>query len=300
MSKTQPLTVDFTQENTVSPILPCPFRRSSKNLGWQNIYIQQHQQPAWETPEFRQRKHVLLVHTSRDRIQSERMFDGRRQREELGGGNNTVIIPAMVEHQANWNKGRHFSLLFLDPHQLTQVAYEAIANHPVELIPHYAMSDPFIEQIERSLSLEMESNSFASQLFVDSLTTALSIHLLRHYSTWQRPLREASGGLPSRQLQQAIEYIQAHLNEEIKLASIAAQLGMSQYYFARLFKQSMHISPYQYVIQQRIDRVKHLLKTTSMSISEIAYQTGFSHQSQLTNQFRKTVGTTPINYRKQQ
>jgi AraC family transcriptional regulator len=300
MPKTQPLIVDFTQENTVSPILPCPFLRSSKNLGWQNIYIQHHQQPAWETPEFRQRKHVLLVHTSGDNIQSERTFDGRKQREELGGVNNTVIIPAMVEHQANWNKGRHFSLIFIDPHQLTQVAYEAIANQSVELIPHYAMSDPFIEQIERSLSLEVESNSFDSQLFVDSLTMALSIHLLRHYSTWHPPLREASGGLQLQQLQNVIDYIQAHLSEEIRLMDIAERLGMSQYYFSRLFKQSTHISPYQYVIQQRIDRAKHLLKTTSMSMSEIADQTGFSHQSQLTNQFRKIVGTTPSNYRKQQ
>jgi AraC family transcriptional regulator len=205
----------------------------------------------------------------------------------------------MVEHQANWNKERPFSLLFIDPNQLTQVAYEAIANHRVDLISRYAMSDPFIEQIERSLSLEIEANSSRSQLFVESLTTALSIHLLRHYSTWQQPLREANGGLSRRQLQQVIEYINERLNEDLSIAEIASELQISRYYFSRLFKQSVGVSPYQYVMEQRIEAAKQLLRKTVLSIAAIAQQTGFSNQNQLTIQFRKSTGTTPSNYRKQ-
>ncbi len=74
---------------------------------------------------------------------------------------------------------------------------------------------------------------------------------------------------------------------------------MSQYYFSRLFKQAMGVSPYQYVMQQRIERAKYLLRTTSLSVAEIAPQVGFSTQNQLTIQFRKFTGTTPSGYRKQ-
>jgi AraC family transcriptional regulator len=136
-------------------------------------------------------------------------------------------------------------------------------------------------------------------LFVDSLTIALSIHLIRHYSDWQQPLRENIGGLSQRSLQKAIAYINEHLAEELSIAAIAGELEISQYYFSRLFKQSTGVSPYQYVMRLRIERATYLLRTTSLPISAIATQVGFSNQNQLTIQFRKFVGTTPSAYRKQ-
>lgn len=64
MSETQPLTVDFTVEDEVLQILPRPALRSSANRGWNSIYVQQHQQPAWETPEYAHTQHMLLIHNS--------------------------------------------------------------------------------------------------------------------------------------------------------------------------------------------------------------------------------------------
>jgi AraC family transcriptional regulator len=298
MPETSPLTVDFTREDNVLQILPRPALRSSANLGWNGIYVQQHQQPAWETPEYAHTRHMLLVHSPDQTVQAERWFDGRRQPEQLGGRNNIVIVPATIQHRANWNQGNPFSLLFLEPDYLTQVAHEFITADRVELTPHHAMHDPLINQIGRSLTAELESNQFGSRVFADTLTMALSIHLLRNYSAWQPPLPAETRGLTQRKLQRAIAYIQDHLTENLSLPVIAHELGMSQYYFARLFKQSMGVSPYQYVMRQRIERAQYLLRTTSLPISAIAQQVGFSNQNQLTVQFRKFIGTTPSNYRK--
>jgi AraC family transcriptional regulator len=298
MPETQPLTVDFTQEEEVLQILPRPALRSSNDLGWKGLYVQQHQQPAWETPEYAHTRHMLLVHHTEQMVHSERGFDGRRQQEQLGRDNNVVIVPATVQHQANWNQESGFTLLFLDPTYLVQVAHESIAVDRIELIPQFARPDPFIEQIGKSLTAELKSHGLGSRLFVDSLTTALSIHLLRNYSAWQQPLQAGTRGLTQRKLQQAIAYIKDHLTENLSLAAIAHELDMSQYYFARLFQQSMGVSPYQYVMQQRIERAKYLLRTTPLSIATIAQQVGFSNQNQLTVQFRKFTGTTPSSYRK--
>jgi AraC family transcriptional regulator len=298
MPETQPLTVDFTREDNVLQILPRPALRSSENLGWKGIYVQQHQQPAWETPEYAHTRHMLLVHSSDQTVQAERWFDGRRQPEQLGGRNNIVIVPATIQHRANWNQGNPFSLLFLEPDYLTQVAHEFITADRVELTPHYAMHDPLINQIGRSLAAELESNQIGSRLFADSLTLALSIHLLRNYSNLKQPLRKDNGGLPQRKLRQAIAYINEHLAEDLSIAAIADELKMSQYYFSRLFKQSTGESPYQYVMRQRIEQAKYLLKITSLSVAAIAPQVGFSNQNQLTVQFRKFTGTTPSGYRK--
>ncbi len=299
MSEIQPKTVDFTQENEALQILPRPALRSSENLGWNDIYVQQHQQPAWETPEYARTKHMLLVHSTEVIVQTERWFDGCKQQEQIGGENNIAIVPATVRHRVNWDRESCFSLLFIEPDRLIQIAYESVKVERVRLIPHHAMRDPSITQIGRLLTAELQSNQFGSPLFADSLTIALSIHLLRHYCDLQQPLREDVEGLPPRKLQKASAYINEHLGEDLSISAIAEELEMSQYYFSRLFKQSMGRSPYQYVVQQRIKRAKYLLRTTPLSVAAIAQQVGFSHQNQLAIQFRKLTGTTPSNYRKQ-
>lgn len=296
MAEMQPLKIDLAQEDAILRVLPRPPLLSSQH--WNGITVQQHHQPDWETPEYYYTQHMLLVHTSDRAVQAERMLDGRRQQEQLGNGN-IVIVPATVLHQANWDQENTFTLLFLEPVHLARVVYEFVDVDRVELIPQFAKFDSLIYQIGQSLGREIELNGVGSRLFVDSLTTALAVHLLRQYSVHQPILREYSGGLSRRTLQHAIDYIQEHLAQALSLEAIANAVEMSQYYFARLFKQSMGIAPYQYVLQQRIERAKPLLRDSSLSIAEIARQVGFSNQSQFTIQFRKLTGTTPLNYRRQ-
>ncbi|MGB0561454.1 MAG: helix-turn-helix domain-containing protein [Spirulinaceae cyanobacterium] len=95
-------------------------------------------------------------------------------------------------------------------------------------------------------------------------------------------------------------YIQAHLAEEIHLADIAQLIGMSQYYFCRLFRQSVGVSPYKYVIQQRVERARTFLQQfQEMKIADIALDCGFANQSHLCKHFRKLLGTTPKRYRRE-
>jgi AraC family transcriptional regulator len=297
MSEKQPLTADITQKDDVK-VFPRPPVRSSENLGWKRINVQQHCQPAWESPESANTTHIVAVGLNSDLIQSECWFDGRMQQKQIGGGNNIAIIPAMIPHRFNWNKETAFSMLSLEPDRLTKIAYESVITERIELIPHYAMQDTFIDRIGKSLTAELTEDRFGSQLLVDSLTIALSIHLLRHYSDLHKPLRSYTGGLPKRKLQQAITYIHEHLVEDLAIAAIADELEMSQYYFSRLFRQSIGVSPYRYVMEQRIEAAKQLLRKTPLPISVIADRVGFANQNQLTIQFRNLTGMTPSSYRK--
>jgi AraC family transcriptional regulator len=298
MSEKQPLIVDFTQKEDVLKIVPRLPLRSSENLGWNGIHVQQHCQPAWESPESANTTHIVVVGLDSDLIQTERWFDGQRQQEQIGGGNNIAIVPAMVPHRSSWNQQASFSLLSLEPDRLAKIAYESVTTERVELIPHYVMQDTFIDLIGKSLTMELIEDRFGSQLLVDSLTIALSIHLLRYYSNLHKPLRAHTGGLPKRKIQQAIAYIQDHLAENLTIAAISDELKMSQYYFSRLFKQATGVSPYRYVMEQRIEAAKQLLKKTPLPISAISERVGFANQNQLTVQFHNLTGTTPSSYRK--
>ena len=74
---------------------------------------------------------------------------------------------------------------------------------------------------------------------------------------------------------------------------------MGESHFSRSFKQSVGIAPYQYLMQQRVERAKQLLKKQAISIGDIALDCGFANQTHLTKVFRQMTGVTPKAYQKQ-
>jgi AraC family transcriptional regulator len=131
------------------------------------------------------------------------------------------------------------------------------------------------------------------QLYVESLTQVLVIHLLRHYAKSIQIVTSENRSLTRTQLQQAIDYIHAHLNRDLPLTELASVVNISPNYFASLFKQAIGIAPHQYVIQQRVEHAKLMLSKTDLAIADIALQVGFSSQSHLTQQFKRFTGMTP-------
>ncbi|WP_292699483.1 MULTISPECIES: AraC family transcriptional regulator [unclassified Nostoc] len=182
---------------------------------------------------------------------------------------------------------------YLEPTFLVQIAHESVNPDRVELLLRRKKVDPLIAQIGLALKSSLEVDGVGSSFYADSMATALSAHLLRHYSTRNHSFREYEDGLSKQKLRQAVEYIQAHLSEDLSLSAIANELGMSRYYFCHLFKRSTGISPHQYLIQQRVEWAKHLLKRSELTITVIALECGFANQSHFAKCFRKHTGMNP-------
>lgn len=299
MSEQPPLSIDLTKPADVLQLVPRPPLFTSEEAQWKNILVQHHRQPAWEMPENNTAQDVIAVHYEiEDSTQVDRMMDETRRQESLNYGS-CVIVPANVTHQSTWDRETEFTLLILEPTFLAQVAHETINSDRVELIPQFAKLDPTISSIAFILKAELETDGIGSQLYAESATTFLAAHLLRHYCTRTQSLKTYPGGLPKYKLKQTIEYIEEHLGEEISLEAVAKHLNMSQYYFCHLFKQSMGISPYQYVLRQRIEKAKQLLKQRKLTITNVALECGFANQTHFTKHFRKLTGTTPRAYREE-
>jgi AraC-like DNA-binding protein len=94
------------------------------------------------------------------------------------------------------------------------------------------------------------------------------------------------------------EYVEAHLNNRIELVELSAIAGLSVFHFAREFKQSAGVTPHYYLMRRRVERAKELLASTDLSLSEIAFATGFSDQSHFTRHFRQMIGMTPGQFRR--
>jgi AraC family transcriptional regulator len=109
-----------------------------------------------------------------------------------------------------------------------------------------------------------------------------------------RPMR---AGLPAYRLRRVLDYIAAHLDQDLSLADLARTAGMSAHHFAVLFRQRMGTSPHRYVVEQRLEHAKRLLRDHARSILEVALLSGFESQSHFGRVFRRVVGMTPSEYR---
>lgn len=97
---------------------------------------------------------------------------------------------------------------------------------------------------------------------------------------------------------QAIRYMNRHLYEPISVAEIAEEVNLSQSHFSRQFKRYTGHSPYEYLVLRRIDKAKHLLTSTQMTVKEIAYSIGYNSEENFIHSFQKNVGISPGLFRK--
>lgn len=95
----------------------------------------------------------------------------------------------------------------------------------------------------------------------------------------------------------AARYIENNYSNDISLGSIASVVSLSPNYFQTVFKKIYGVSPLKYLINTRINNAKHLLLTTELSITDIAFACGFNSQPYFNYVFKHEIGLTPLNFR---
>jgi AraC family transcriptional regulator len=271
---------------------------SSRNQGWENILVEQFQYPAGEGRLHYRNEHVICMSLAPRPVRLLQIQDGKTYSGLYGKGD-LSIMPAEAPFFARWDGDDRLLQIRIPSRFIEQVATEALGINPdgLELVPKFRTRDSQIEAIAMMLLSEMKQENIGSRLYIESLVNVLSVHLIRQYAAAKPHLPLYESGLPQHQLRQVLDYINDHLDGDIKLADLAALLGMSQFHFSYLFKRSIGTSPYQYMLQQRIERAKQLLKQTERSIMDIALDCGFNSHSHLSKQFRQLTGITPKVYR---
>lgn len=111
------------------------------------------------------------------------------------------------------------------------------------------------------------------------------------------PIAYSRGGLAPRVLRRLREHIEENIDQRISVEALAKLANLSVCYFVRAFKQSMGVTPHDYLIRRRVERTIELLSDTDMSLSEIALAAGFADQSHCARRFRQHVGVSPRDYR---
>jgi len=221
----------------------------------------------------------------------------RGQPDSKGAPNKLCILPA--DHQSGWviNGEIRLAHLYFSPEQFALGCITLLDREPREM---QLQEQTFLEDPQQALRFRQLITLNWDEPGERLLTSSLAHEMLSHTLLGQVGKREGlrlRGGLAAHQRRQLVEFIDYQLAEAISLGQLAALCALSEYHFARMFRESFGLPPHQYVLARRLSRARELLRTTSRPLGEIALACGFASASHFTHRFRQVLGGTPGEYR---
>jgi AraC family transcriptional regulator len=191
--------------------------------------------------------------------------------------------------------------IYLTPALIQRVASEMFGPRlsPFRLRDVARTRDDDVLHLLRSLAMESASPEAGAHVMVQSLTRQLAVRLIRRHAE-QVPEPDATRcGFDIERCQLIARFLASNLAEDLSVAVLARREGLSVARYNRLFRHSFQCSPHQHVMQARIDRACELLAVPSLSLADIAAETGFADQSHLTRCFKRRFGVPPRQWRSQ-
>ena len=147
----------------------------------------------------------------------------------------------------------------------------------------------------RSMWQAMQVGGPANDLYVDGCVIALLGMFCRAAGPDNDlPLPPV---LDDPRLGRVIDFIEDHYAERIVMDDLAKVASMSTIHFSRAFKKAVGMSPHAFLTQRRLERAKALLKRSKLSVTEIAFATGFGSSAHFASVFSRKVGAPPSVYR---
>ena len=187
-------------------------------------------------------------------------------------------------------------VISLDPVFFERTALEALGSGVPSVAKRHVALDPFMKEIGNMLRSEFQSSRIPRSAYLESLAAVIAIHVARNYCGAPRALPRCAGLAPHK-LARAQTFITDHLAASVRVEQIAAAVHMSTFHFARMFKQATGQPPHVYVTVQRVEWAKELLRSSSLSLIDVAASVGFQTQSHFTGVFHRYAGVTPRAFR---
>lgn len=191
-------------------------------------------------------------------------------------------------------------MFYLSRRLLNEICEDANAKPIAELFlpPGQSVDDPIVRSLGTTLALATKRPNDVATLFVDHVTLALGAHVAATYGNMRFMCPTASGGLAPWQERRAKEMLSTQMDGAIPLAALARECDLSVSHFTRLFRRSVGQPPHRWLMMQRVERAKGLLRETGLSLAEVALGCGFYDQSHLSRCFRSLVGVGPGAWRR--
>jgi len=224
----------------------------------------------------------------------------------LDGGNRSTLTD--LRHKltfvpigssaGGWNRfeGRAASVFAV---HLNSTRSDHDANDITNVPPALYFENSNLKATLQKLQSALDGSGINDHAYVETLGLLLLWELRHAADPRNSRLKPVRGGLTARQSRRVKEFIDAQIPNEITISDLAALAGLSHYHFIRAFKDTVGLTPYQYVLSERVRRARGLLSNPDISLGDVALSVGFSDASQLNRVFRKFAGVTPTAFRRE-
>ena len=289
--------IAVVRDSQLVPLIETPRDQiPTRESPWNDIVLEQHIVRPGEIPEHEHPNLCLHLQIGGDR-EFEWWQNGRNAIERTSP-ESLIVIPQGARHRWRWQGSSERLILSVEDDALQRVASQLGAQHRLEIKGAWSILVPSTRFLISEMGREAREGWPLGALYADLLALSLQTDLIKNHSSEQIAFPLLKGRLGVSKLKRVMEYMSANLAEDIGLEQIANELAMSSSHFAHEFRNSTGTTPYQYLLQQRLERAKRLLESTSLPIQNVSILTGFNYPANFVRTFRQRAGQSPDAWRK--
>lgn len=200
---------------------------------------------------------------------------------------------------AQWVRSAHAECLAVYISDATLIAATGTPNSLVELRGETKLVDARVGALLAAVNAERIAGFPSGQVFLDSIERALAAALIDGNAVRRRSPQIFRGGLTPSRLRKVTELVHAKIDEQLTLEQMAEAATLSVAHFSQMFRKSTGQTPHQFVLQQRVERAKELLREVEARVLDVAVACGFKTQQHFARVFRQIYGTSPTQYRRE-
>jgi AraC family transcriptional regulator len=181
--------------------------------------------------------------------------------------------------------------------EILEQALQETRQPRVDLQERHGLQDRNMRRLMQILLWEKRQGFQSGAFFLDGIAAALASHLIHYYSADAPLIGNSVRGMAPATLRRCIALMEARLDGDLRLEELAREVGMSTSHFIRSFRESTGKTPYQFLLDRRVQRAQTLMRDAHASLARIAESSGFADQHHLARVFRRITGMTPSAYR---
>jgi len=235
-----------------------------------------------------------LIGFTFERQQGVDAFGGARRRPFDAEPWRLAFTPAGCDVFSTSHRGGEYLLLSLAPDAFARFAS---GIEPRQLRQFTNMADPLFTQLATRLRRITMPGSAAPSLAIETLVAAAAERVSVLLSPDTRRARTECR-MTTRRLKRILDHLETRLAEDVRLADLARDIGLSECYLARAFRAATGMTLHAALVERRIARARSLIEAASsrsarVNLAQVAAATGFASHAHMTTAFRRVLNITP-------
>jgi AraC family transcriptional regulator len=214
--------------------------------------------------------------------------------------NEVILTPAGIRNGWHWHEKSKVVVITIAPDMLDRFATTelGVVLGDQQLRDTPQMLDPDLCLSGTMLLEALRDRSTGSEVMYESLARIFLVKLVQRYGELRSDALDLSRGFTASHYKRVLDYVADNFGNEITIDDMARVAGLSSAHFSRLFKEVIGDSPYQFVMDYRVEQAKRMLRDPMKPMVDIALACGFADQAHFSRIFKRLTSQTPKSFRK--